>query len=270
MIGSGVLRAAMLLLLSSMPAYTQAQAAPPAFEVADVKANKSGDVRMAIDLQPGGKLTMRNVPMKVMIVFAWHLRPEALAGGPPWLDSERFDVVAKAPETAPPDDIRRMVRTLLAERFKLVVHTEQKLMPAWALVLGKSRPKLQPSETALLSAQRCVPGQGQPGQRHVECRHVTLAFLADYLQELAPRDFAVPVVDETGLPGVYDFKLDWTPAAGPPAAPAGDAPSAASPAETGPTIFEAVEVQLGLKLETRKLPLPVIFVDHVERVPSEN
>jgi len=260
-----MLRTAFLFFLSSIPAFTQT----PAFEVADVKVNKSGELRMAIDLQPGGRLTMRNVPMKVLIVFAFHLRPEALAGGPPWLDSERFDVVAKAPETAPPDDVRRMVQTLLAERFKLVVHTEQKLMPAWALVLGKSRPKLQPSQTALLSAQRCVPGEGPPDQRHVECRHVTVAFLADYLQELAPRDFTVPVVDQTGLQGAYDFKLDWTPR---PTAvpPAGDAPAAAPPAEDGPTIFDAVEVQLGLKLESRKLPLPIIVVDHVERAPSEN
>src|ERR1700682_1126708 len=118
---SSMLRSAhaILLFLSAMPAFTQAQVAPPAFEVADVKVNKSGEVRMAIDIQPGGRVTMRNVPMKVLIVVAYHLRPERLAGGPAWLESERFDVVAKAPETASPDDVRRMVQNLLAERFKL-------------------------------------------------------------------------------------------------------------------------------------------------------
>jgi uncharacterized protein (TIGR03435 family) len=263
---------AILLFLSSTAAFTQTQAAPPAFEVADVKVNKSGELRMAIDIQPGGRVTMRNVPMKVLIVFAYHLRPEALAGGPKWLESERFDVVAKAPETASPDDVRRMAQTLLAERFKLVVHKEQKIMPAYALVLGKFGPKLQPSETDLLSGQRCVPGQGQPDQRHVECRHITLALLADYLQELAPRDFMVPVVDQTGLKGAYDFKLDWTPTASPTAAApsAENAPATAPPVEAGPTIFDAVQLQLGLKLESKRLPLPIIVVDHVERVPSEN
>src|SRR5215472_6449089 len=129
-----------LLLLSSTSVFPQ-----KAFEVADLKANKSGEARMAIDLQPGGKLTMRNVPMKVMIVFAYHLRPEALIGGPRWLDSERYDVVAKASEKAPPDDIRLMMRTMLAERFKLKVHTEQKVMAAYALLAGKTGPKLQAS-----------------------------------------------------------------------------------------------------------------------------
>jgi uncharacterized protein (TIGR03435 family) len=246
-----------LLFLSSAPAFAQ-----PAFEVADVKVNKSGELRMAIDLQPGGKVIMRNVPMKVLIVFAYHLRPEALSGGPAWLESERFDVIAKAPETAPPDDVRRMVQTLLAESFKLAVHKEQKVMQAWALVLAKSGPKLQPSEAALLSGQGCRPGQGQPGQRHVDCRHVTMAALGDYLQELAPRDFTVPVVDQTGLTDAYDFKLDWTPTA----APAADAPAI----DAGPTIFDAVAAQLGLKLESRKLPLPILVVDHVERAPVEN
>jgi len=244
---------------------------PAAFEVADVKVNKSGELRMAIDIQPGGRVTMRNVPMKVLIAFAYHLRPERLAGGPAWLESERYDVVAKALETASPDDVRRMAQTLLAERFKLVVHTEPKVLPAYALVIGKSGSKLQPSETGLLSGQRCVPGQGQPGQRHVECRHVTVAFLADYLQELAPRDFTVPVVDQTGLKGSYDFKLDWTPTARPTVAPpADDTPATALPEEAGPTIFDAVQLQLGLKLESKKLPLPIIVVDHVERVPTEN
>src|SRR5437016_6257709 len=100
---------AILVFLWSTRVFSQM----PAFEVADVKVNKSGELRMMVDIQPGGKLVMRNVPMRVLIVFAYHLRPEALAGGPAWIDSDRYDVIAKAPETAPPDDIRRMVQSLL-------------------------------------------------------------------------------------------------------------------------------------------------------------
>ena len=230
-----------------------AVAQAPAFEVADVKSNRSGEARMAVDLQPGGRLTMRNVPLKVMIVFAYHLRPEAL-DGPDWLGSERFDVVAKAPERASQDDVRRMMQTLLAERFHLAVHTEQRLSAAFVLTAAKSGAKLQASDAALLSGQRCVPGQGAPEQRHVECKHVTAAFLADYVQELAPRDFPVPVVDQTGLTGVYDFKLDWT-------------PSTADGDGTGPTIVDAVR-RLGLEVERKRMPLPVIVVDRVERTPA--
>jgi uncharacterized protein (TIGR03435 family) len=257
-----MLRSAVLLLLASALAVGQTPAALPSFEVAAVTANKSGELRMAVDVQPGGKLTMHNVPMKVLIMFAWHLRADALSGGPGWIESERFDVVAKAPEKAPQDEIRRMLQTLLAERFKLAVHADQKPMPAFALVVGKSGSKLQPSETAVLSGQRCTPGEAPPGQRRVDCRHLTMALLADYLQELAVRDFPVPVVDQTGLPGAYDFSLEWTPTAGPGAAPPAD--------ETGPSIFDAVATQLGLKLESRKLPLPVLVIDRVERVPAEN
>jgi uncharacterized protein (TIGR03435 family) len=235
---------------------------PQSFEVADVKVNRSGDARMAIDIQPGGRVTVRNVPMKILIVFAYHLRPEGLAGGPAWLGSERFDIVAKAPETASGDDVRRMMQTLLRERFKLEAHTEQRPGTAFALTVGKAGAKVQRSEAVGLSGQRCAPGEGQPGQKHVECRHVSMGGLADYLQEASPADFPVRVVDQTGLDGVYDFKLDWTP--GRRVAPGDEAAP-----EAGPTIFDAVQAQLGLRLERKTLPLPVVVVDRIERTPVE-
>jgi len=92
---SGNASTVLLLFLSALAAFGQSQP-PPSFEVADVKLNKSGEPRMAVDFQPGGKLSMRNVPMKVMILMAYHVRPEAVTGGPGWLESDRFDVVAKA------------------------------------------------------------------------------------------------------------------------------------------------------------------------------
>ena len=269
---------AVLLFLSAVPAFSQPEATPISFEAADVKVNKSGEVRMTVDMQGGGKFTMHNVPMKVMIAMAYHARPDAVTGGPGWLESDRFDVVAKAGQTTPPDDLRRMLQTLLAERFKLAIHKEPKIMPAYALVVGKSGPKLHPSEAALLTDQRCVPGEGAVGQKHITCRHIAMAVLADQLPEQSPRDFDVVVVDQTGLTGFFDFKLDWTPAARTAAASADPianpsanpvANPAANPA-TNPTVFEAVEEQLGLKLESRKLPLPVIVIDRVERVPVEN
>lgn len=255
-----------LLFLCSIPVFSQVPATTPSFEVADVKVNKSGEVRMAVDFQAGGRLSMRNVPMRIMIVMAYHVRAEAVTGGPGWLDSDRFDVVAKAAPATPRDDLRRMLQTLLAERFKLVVHSDQKVMPAYALVPARSGPRLQPSEAALLTEQQCVPAEGGAGQRHVACHHLTMAVLADTLQELSPRDFDVPVVDQTGLTGSYDFKLDWVPPAR--ASASGDTTSADPVA--GPTIFDTVGAQLGLKLERKRLPLPIIVIDRVERVPAEN
>ncbi len=217
---------------------------------------------MAVDMQGGGRLTMRNVTMKVMIMMAYHARPDAVTGGPGWLDSDRYDVVAKATQTTTPEDLRRMLQVLLAERFKLATHTEPKIMPAYVLSVGKSGHKLQTSETGVLSEQRCSPAAGPASQKHITCQHITMAALADQLQEQSPRDFDVAVVDQTGLKGSFDFKLDWAPAV------RASATSTEPPGE--PTVFEAVEAQLGLKLERRKLPLPVIVVDRVERVPVEN
>jgi len=253
---------AILLLVSGIHAFCQLPATSLSFEVADVKVNKSGEARMAVDFQGGGKLSMRNVPMRVLIMFAYHVRAEGVEGWPSWFESDRFDVVAKAAQTTAPDDLRRMLQTVLAERFKLLVHTDQKIMPAYALVVGKSGPKLQPSEVAILMEQRCDPAAGTAGLRHVVCHHLTMAVLADTLQELSPRDFDVPVVDQTGLKGTYDFKLDWAPPI---------RLDAASPdAVGGMTVFDAVEAQLGLKLERKKLPLPIIVIEHVERVPGDN
>jgi uncharacterized protein (TIGR03435 family) len=97
--------------------------AQPSFEVADVRINKSGEARMAVDMAPGGKLTMHNVPMRVMLMLAYHVRADALVDTPAWIGADRFDVIAKAPETASPAEMRRMLQALLAERFKLVIHT---------------------------------------------------------------------------------------------------------------------------------------------------
>jgi uncharacterized protein (TIGR03435 family) len=203
------------------------------------------------------------VPRKVLIALAHHVRPETVTGGPGWLGSDRFDIVAKASQTTSPDDLRHMLQTLLAERFKLELHSDQKLMPAYALSLGKAGPKLQPSQAALLTEQRCHPGEAIAGQKHVVCEHMTMALLVGTLQEIASTDIDVPVVDQTGLPGAYTFKLAWTPAA------RIDTVDPSDPA-AGPTLFEALEAQLGLKLDSKKLPLPVIVIDRVERVPTEN
>ncbi len=256
--------AAVLWFLAPICAFSQTQPAP-AFEVADVKVNPSGEPRMSVDFLPGGRLSMVNVPMRVLVMFAYHLRADAISGAPSWFASDRFDVVAKAPGQAAPDDLRRMLQTLLAERFHLVIHKDRKPMPAYALIVGKSGPKLQASAAAAPATQRCAPGEASPGRKHMDC-HVSTANLADWLQEMATADFPVPVVDQTGLTGVFDFQLEWAPSTRSAAPPSGDA----APLEpAGPSIFDAVET-LGLKLESRKLPLPVVVIDSVDRKPAEN
>jgi uncharacterized protein (TIGR03435 family) len=253
----------LLLFLCCSPAFSQSQITPPSFEAADVKANKSGEVRMAVDFQPGGRLSARNVPLKILIALAYHVRPDAVTGGPGWLGSDRFDIVAKASQTTAPDDLRRMLQTLLAERFKLELHSEKKMMPAYSLSPAKAGARLQPAEAGLVTERRCHPGETMEGQKHLVCEHMTMALFADTLQEIASRDVDAPVVDQTGLQGAYTFSLAWTPGARTADLSNPDPP-------VGPTLSEALESQLGLKLENKKLPLPVMVIDRVERVPAEN
>lgn len=253
---------AALSLCIAFPILSQDQP-PLSFEAASVKPNKSGEMRMAVDFQPGGKFSAQNVPLRILIALAYGVRPDFVIGGAGWLASDRFDVVAKAAQTTAPDELRRMLKGLLAERFKLEVHSDERIMPAYALLVGKNGPKLQPAEAGLLTEQRCRPADPIPGQKHVLCEHMTMALMANTLQELATRDIDCPVVDQTGIAGAYTFELAWTPSARPGAA---DPPDPAA----GPTLFHAMDRQLGLRLENRKLPLPVIVIDKVERVLIEN
>jgi uncharacterized protein (TIGR03435 family) len=160
--------------------------------------------------------------------------------------ADRFDIVAKALQTTPSDEIRGLLQTLLAEQFKLEMHTDQKIMPAYALLPGKEGLKLQPSEPALLTDQHCRPGEAITGEKHVVCEDMTMPLFADMLQELAPWEIAVPIVDQTGIQGTYTFNLAWIPAARSDPANPPDPPA-------GPTLFEALGSQLGLKLESKKL-----------------
>src|SRR5579872_5105290 len=252
-----------LLFVCCFAVLSQNQTPPPSFEAASVKVNKSGGMRMAVDFQPGGKFSAQNVPLRILIALAYHVRPDSITVGEGWLGSDRFDIVAKASQVTPPDELRRMLQSLLAERFKLQIHSDEKIMPAYALVVGKNGSKLQPTDAGLLTERRCHPGDPVPGQKHFVCEHMTMALLADTLQEIALRDIDVPVVNQTGLEGAYTFQLSWAPSSGP---VAGDPTDPA----VGPTLFQALDSQLGLRLESKKLPLPVIVVDRAERVPVEN
>jgi uncharacterized protein (TIGR03435 family) len=229
----------------------------PAFEVADVKVNNSGPGAMQAAFLPSGQITVRNMPLRDLIVQAY--KAAGVAGGPAWLDSSRFDVIAKAPPNTPTDTLRVMLQPLLAERFKLAIHTEQRPTPVYALIVAKGGSKLQAAAGS--SPPKCAPGQGVEGQNHTVCTNFTMADLAEWLPtRLAPSFIDRPVVNLTGIQGAYDIRLDWVPR---PLSEISDAPA-------GPTVFDALEKQLGLKLEDRKQPMPVIVIDHIEQVPAEN
>jgi uncharacterized protein (TIGR03435 family) len=244
------------------------QKAPLAFEAAEIKLNKSNEHPFSDDLLPSGQLRIVNASLRMLIAKAYRVQLDALANAPSWIDADRYDVVAKSKPGAVMDDIRAMLQALLAERFKLAVHREEKVAPAYVLTVGKGGPKLKSAEpSASPGGPLCAPadGPGPSEQFHMLCPHITIAQLASRLQEMAPRYITMPVINRTGIDGIYEIRLDWTPMANPQGGD--DLPTIETAG--GFTIFDAV-AKLGLKLEKSKLPVPIIVIDHIERLPVEN
>ena len=269
-------------------------AAEPAFEVASVKVNRSGDGRVALFGQPGGRFNATNVTLQMLISTAFGT-PQPLPnfqilGGPEWIRSDRFDIVAKAPGDAslgPDGQMSLMVRTLLKERFGLVVHNETRELPVYALVMARADRRPGPQlKTAAVDCAAMGRGRGgapppmpQPGdpERMLCGIRLTPGNLAGGGSSMAQFAFAIsrfvnrPVLEKTELAGNFDFDLRWTPEQMPPAAPAGPpgAPLLPPIDPNGPSIFTAVQEQLGLKLDSTRGPVEVVVIDRAER-PTED
>jgi uncharacterized protein (TIGR03435 family) len=277
------LKSAGLAALFSSCVLAQPATTPLSFEVADVQVSKPGGKPHG-DFLPGGKVTIQSFPMKGLIAIAWDLPDDYVIGGPAWLNSEHYDIVAKAVTTAPLKELRLMLQTLLIERFKLQVHHDKKAMPVYALVAGKKAVKLQERAAGDGDKPSCkIQGVQQRTDglflRSFICKKTSMEELANRLPEAAPAYVDLPVVNLTDLKGLYDFTLAWTPTGGgrggagrggdaPAAGKAGDMPAASEP--DGVTLFDALQSQLGLKLEPRKYPMDILVIDKVERVPTEN
>jgi uncharacterized protein (TIGR03435 family) len=261
--------------------------AGPAFEVASIRANRSGDTGVRFGFQPGGRFNGVNVSLQTMIRNAYGVQSFEIVGGPAWLAVDRYDIVAKAPENAQPEQVRQMVRTLMADRFKLVLHRETRELPIYALVLarpdGRLGPQLKPSSTNCEEVARTLNSAGrggaappapppQSGNRPTCGIRVNagatailiaggtpIAQLASNLSGAVNRT----VVDRTGLTGGFDIDLTFTPD---PLMFQGAAPTDQPP---GPSLFTALQEQLGLKIESTRGPVEVLVVDSAER-PTEN
>ena len=251
----------------------EAPSAPPQFEAADI--HPSAPSLRAFVSGPyihGTRYELRNAAMVDLIHTAYGVDGDKVLGGPSWLEFDRFDLMAKAPTGTKPDDLKAMLQALLADRFKLVVHTDSKPYPAYSLVAGKN-PRLKESDGSG-DSQGCtfrvnVPPPGPGGERPpgpmamtfiTTCHSATMAsfvnsirgFVGDSQRDSAPP----PVLDNTGLKGTYDFELKFTPLG--------------LETTNNTPIAEAVDKQLGLKLETIQVPMPVVLVDSASRKPTEN
>jgi uncharacterized protein (TIGR03435 family) len=219
---------------------------PAAFEVATVKPNTSGGGNTSMRAFPSGVLEYRNYPLRALIQLAYRVKDYAWSA-PSWLESVRFDVVAKVPAGARPDQRPEMMQTLLKEQFQLAVHREEKEIPGFALVLDKKGLRISPVEPGDSSS-----GSG-PGM--VGGTKLSMPAFAGLLSNALQR----PVKDRTETPGVYDIKIRWLP----------DGPAPADTTGLSGSVYEALQ-DLGLKLQVQKVMVETLVVDHAERTPAGN
>jgi uncharacterized protein (TIGR03435 family) len=238
-------------LFTGFTAFGQPAAVQMEFEVASVKPNRSGSG--SSPSQSGhGRISATNGSLQEYIRWAYGVQLYQVSG-PDWLSSERYDIVAKAADGAPSDQTMPMLQKLLADRFKLTMHRVTKEIPVYELVAAKNGPKLKEVEAGGSKTNR--------GRGHIDAQRMSMKRLSELLALQMDR----PVLDATGLKGVFDFTLDWTPDESPyaKAESAIDAPKS-------PSLLIALQEQLGLRLQARKAPIEILVVDHAEKVPTEN
>lgn len=271
-------------------------AQPDTFEVADVKPTDADFKGTRFQLQPGGKVNIQGATLKMLVEQVYNYNDDMVAGGPKWIDNDRFDIVAKAPTldlgtgpgttNRPPVDVEallQMLKNLIVERFQLKTHTEERPINAYTLIAVKPKMKeADPNSRTHFKEGPATLNAKDPRNtnsalsRLVTCQNMTMAEFAEELRMIAPGYIHSPVLDQTGLKGGYDFTLSFSPiglmqnggrggrgaeGAGGDAGRSSDSLLAASDPGTGMTLLDAIEKQLGLKLVQQKRPVEVMVID---------
>jgi uncharacterized protein (TIGR03435 family) len=245
------------------------------FEVASIKPTRSAGDSMGIRPSPGGeRYIASNVTLKLLITVAYRIRADQVAGGPAWMDADRYDMNAKAERPSSIEELHVMLQDLLVDRFKLHFHRETKELPAYILTVDKDGPKLTAHEARSggdpwIEPKADFPGAGGQLKTTWHATFASMDFFAWRLSMILDR----PVIDQTKLPGGYDFDLAFTqelppPPSNPPAGAVflgGPGPVSAS----NSNLVEAIRQQLGLKLERQKGPVDILVIDQAEK-PVEN
>jgi uncharacterized protein (TIGR03435 family) len=241
---------AILLLTAACNGLAQA---PPTFETATVKLNVTHEVngegrpRASLNATPG-YLSAQNSTLSQFIQWAYNVQAFQVSG-PSWIDTERYDISAKAADPAPKERLRLMLQGLLQERFHLMLRRDQKDLPGYALVVAKSGPKLRESATEGDPVMK-------PDRSVLTAQHATMPWFA----EILTNPLRSPVADKTGLSGRYDFTIDMSKYVTP----------GMAPEEMAGALSECLQQELGLRVEARKLPLEIFIVEHAERTPQVN
>ena len=249
-----------LAVLSSVASAQRSDPPPPApsphFEVASIKRNLSGSTDDRMNVFPGGRLVAGNIPILTLIRNVYRVQYSQLAGGPEWLATERWDILAAGASAANMQEMLERIKALLHDRFKLALHTEMRDASHYALVMARGDRRLgpllhqDPTDCAVLP-----PGDaGCAATRAGGALRMSGATLRDVAFSLS-RMLDRPVVDETRLPGAYRFELTWDPNSG----------SVSRAADDRASLFTALQEQLGLRLDSRKGPVEFLVIDSAER-----
>jgi uncharacterized protein (TIGR03435 family) len=255
--------------LSVAAAY--AQSSQPSFEAVSIRRDISGRGPNVSPVSGAGdRFVTTGSNLLFILQFAYQrsdggkLRYSDIIGAPEWANSDAFDIQAKAEHAPSPEAMRRMVQSLLGDRFQLKAHLEKRELPVYELVLAKGGPRLNPADLQTPGKQQLIGMPSPSGSLTLKMRNTqtSLANLSNTLQSYAGR----PIIDKTGLEGQFDISLQFALDAVP-AGPATGPPSPSDP--SGPSLFTAIQEQLGLKLESSKGPVEVLVIDSVQK-PSEN
>jgi uncharacterized protein (TIGR03435 family) len=256
------------LAFSTSAILAQSPAPRPKFDAFDVATVKpvDSDAKSGrfITMQGTNRFVEKDYTLKLLIAAAYDLNPRTISGGPAWIGTDHYDILAVTPGDVRPDHDEQMtmLRSLLADRFKLTFHREPKVFSIYQLELAKNGPKLKESTARPDDPVVVGPGVVYPQRIVLPGRNATMGNFVSLLQRAV---LDRPVVDKTGLPGRYDFDLDWAPDE---TQFGGDVPPATA-AATSPPLFEAIQQELGLKLEATKGPVDALVVDTAER-PAAN
>src|SRR5580658_9555064 len=254
-------------------ALSQSTGSQPAFEVADIRVSADTANPFPYMKGPfirGGLYELRTATMVDLIATAYGVDADKVVGGPSWLEMDRFDAIVKIPGDSTSKTQKAMLQALLADRFQLVVRNDTKPVPAYALSAGK-HPALKPADGSGETGCKFERPEPQPQAAgpaplptfSYKCRNMTMAAFAEGMRNMAAAFLYIGdnlVVDQTGLEGAWDFDFHYNATRGRPSANAADTI----------TIFDAIDKQLGLKLEPAQVPMPVLVVDQVNRTPTDN
>jgi uncharacterized protein (TIGR03435 family) len=267
------------MLLIACAHFVQAQDPTPTarreFEVASIKPNTDGNPNKNIGVSPGGRVRVTDLPVRFLIRFAFNVQDFQISGGPGWMNADSYDINAKAPENITIQQARPYLQSLLEDRFKLVLHRQTKDVPVFELLEAKGGLKIGPPKdgSCVVPDPKNLPRPGEPlphfcGSTNYQ-KNVIGAYGVPMQRFVAVLSTVLgrTVIDKSGVTGLVDVHLEFTPdeistgAAAEPSPP----PAAAD----SPSIFIAVQEQLGLRLQANKGPGDLLVIDYLER-PSEN